>query len=73
MARGVCEKCGNTSNYNFAINNGLCDSCIAGRIGELEAELEKYRDGIELAIDYLPETPDKAKGFLIGVLKEGVE
>ncbi len=39
MSRGICTKCKSTDNYNFVINNGLCDPCIAERLDELQAEL----------------------------------
>ena len=32
------------------------------------AEMKRLKDGIELAIGYLPECPDKAKSFLEGAL-----
>ncbi len=32
-----CTKCGDTENYNFILNIGLCDPCIGERIEELEA------------------------------------
>lgn len=46
MPRGVCTKCGNTDNYNFALNIGLCDICIGEELDEVEqlqAENEKYK------------------------------
>ena len=44
------------------------------KITEITAEailvkLERLQEGIELAIDYLPECPDKAKNFLEGALR----
>lgn len=47
MVKGIndmaskCKKCGTTENYNFELNIGLCNPCIAKeleRIKELEAE-----------------------------------
>ena len=37
-----CNNCGNTENYNFALNIKLCNPCIGERITELEAALRKY-------------------------------
>ncbi len=34
-----CQKCGNTENYNFALNVGLCDICIGKELKRIE-ELE---------------------------------
>lgn len=39
-----CTKCGNTENYNFALNIGLCDICI----GEKLEELEGLRDTVSI-------------------------
>ncbi len=39
MSRGICTNCKSKDNYNFVINNGLCNPCIAERLDELEAEL----------------------------------
>ncbi len=41
--RGECTKCGNKENYNFAINNGLCNSCIEARLEKLETEIEQLK------------------------------
>lgn len=44
-----CTKCGNTDNYNFTLNIGLCDICIGEkleRVDELEAEIKKVCDYI---------------------------
>lgn len=53
-----CTKCGNTDNYNFALNIGLCDICIgekleqqSGRIKELEAEKIECRQILEKQLD----------------------
>lgn len=35
-----CKKCGSEENYNFAINNGLCDSCIGEEFEQLQADLK---------------------------------
>ena len=46
-----CTKCGNTDNYNFALNIGLCDICIGeelGRIKELERRLLEHLKGHSL-------------------------
>ncbi len=37
-----CKECGNEENYNFALNIGLCDSCIyekVERAEQLQADL----------------------------------
>lgn len=39
------------------------------QIGQLQTKNKWLKDGIELAIDYLTECPDKAKSFLEGTLK----
>lgn len=36
---------------------------------QLRAEIKALKERIELAIDYLPECPDKAKSFLLPVPK----
>ena len=39
-----CTKCGNTENYNFTLNIGMCDICIGKeleRAEELEQEIAK--------------------------------
>jgi len=36
-----CKKCGNEDNYNFAINNGLCNDCIGEELDELEEKNKK--------------------------------
>ena len=36
-----CTKCGNTDNYNFALNIGLCDICI----GEELERIKKLKEG----------------------------
>ncbi len=33
---GTCDKCKSKKNYNFVINNGLCDPCIEARLAELK-------------------------------------
>ena len=49
------------------------------KIKELRAELEKLKEDIEFTkkdieftIDYLPECPDKARRFLVGILKANI-
>lgn len=34
-----CKKCGNKDNYNFALNIGLCDTCISSEIEAKDAIL----------------------------------
>ncbi|KKN75912.1 hypothetical protein LCGC14_0376200 [marine sediment metagenome] len=34
-------------------------------VEQLQTELAEAKERIELAVDYLPECPDKAKGFLV--------
>ena len=43
MPRGTCKECGGTKNYNFVINNGLCDICISEKLENYEAELKEER------------------------------
>ena len=60
--RGTCNKCGSKENYNFAINNGLCNVCIEAkldaqdtRITELLAEnkeLKSVLGHVEAALAY---------------------
>ena len=38
---GTCDKCGSKENYNFVINNGLCDPCIEARLDELARALKE--------------------------------
>lgn len=45
-----CTKCGNTDNYNFALNIGLCNPCISKRITELETERTRYRNCLEFLV-----------------------
>jgi len=40
MSRGICDKCKSNCNYNFEINNGLCNICIADDLEKLE-QLQK--------------------------------
>lgn len=40
-------KCGNKDNYNYALDIGLCNSCIAIRLEEPEAENKKLRESLE--------------------------
>ena len=49
-----CTKCGNTDNYNFALNIELCDICISEkleqqdeRIKELEAVMQRCIDAMK--------------------------
>ena len=44
-----CKKCGNKDNYNFAINNGLCNSCIEAELEQLQAKITKAIADIETA------------------------
>ncbi len=41
-----CKKCGSEENYNFAINNGLCDSCIGEEFEQLQTERDRLREQI---------------------------
>ena len=38
-----CKTCGSSENYNYEINNGLCNSCIEDKLEQLEAELENCK------------------------------
>jgi len=31
-----CKKCGNKDNYNFALNIGLCNSCIGNELDKID-------------------------------------
>ncbi len=44
---GTCDKCKSKENYNFVINNGLCDPCIEARLDELEED-NRHRACLEL-------------------------
>lgn len=46
----TCE-CGNTDDYNFSINNGLCNGCIAEKLDELDRVKEENR---WIPVDVLP-------------------
>ena len=52
------------------------EPCICGKsdtitkIEQLQAENKELLERIELAVDYLPECPDKAKSFLEPAMKE---
>jgi hypothetical protein len=35
--KGVCTRCKQNTNYNFEIDNGLCNVCIADDLGKLDA------------------------------------
>ena len=39
-----CKKCENEDNYNYAINNGLCNTCIEGQLEQLKAELGQWKE-----------------------------
>ena len=39
-----CTKCGSPDNYNFALNNGLCDPCIGKELDRLKAELAALQE-----------------------------
>lgn len=60
-----CTKCGNTDNYNFALNIGLCDICIGEeleKIKELEIEnkkLNKLNNTIAIELDILKKWQEK--------------
>ena len=57
-----CTKCNSKDNYNFAIDNGLCNSCIAERLEQLEADLDKHR-WIPVE-ERLPERGEKVDGYV---------
>ncbi len=40
---GTCDKCKSKENYNFVINNGLCDPCIEARLDELETHNDLWK------------------------------
>ena len=63
MSRGICTNCKSKDNYNFVINNGLCDTCIAGRLDELEAELDTAKKRIAELEAHLTRT---VRGFIQG-------
>lgn len=42
MAR-KCKICKDEKNYNFAINNGLCNSCIEEKFDRMEEALERIQ------------------------------
>ena len=43
-----CKKCENEENYNFAINNGLCDSCIEQELEDSEIKNEQLEDLLKI-------------------------
>ncbi len=43
-----CTRCGNEDNYNFAINNGLCNSCIASEIESPKSTFCTFRDEVKI-------------------------
>lgn len=54
MAR-TCTECGNEDKYNFALNIGLCDSCIGEKleqVDELKTQLEELKGEVGLAWAY---------------------
>jgi len=56
-----CKKCGNKDNYNFALNIGLCDTCISTELAEkerLEAELKFTQQELAAAERNLKEATD---------------
>jgi len=55
MMASKCKKCGNTDNYNFALNIGLCDICIGEQIEELEelkAENKQLKKRLKASKEY---------------------
>ncbi len=49
------------------LEGGIWDGdplCLFTMLVDLQAENEELKERIELAVDYLPECPDKAKSFL---------
>ena len=38
-----CSKCGDTDNYNFALNIGLCNGCIGEKLERIEEALERIQ------------------------------
>ena len=50
-----CKKCGNKDNYNFALNIGLCNSCIASEYDQLQAEnADLKKEIVKLKTQMLP-------------------
>ena len=45
-----CTKCKSKENYNFAINNGLCNSCIEAKLDKLEAENERLQETLKVVV-----------------------
>ena len=62
MSRGICTNCKSKDNYNFVINNGLCDTCIAERLDELEAELNTAKEDKGRLHDALQNLYDEQNG-----------
>ena len=42
-----CKKCGNKENYNFALNIGLCNSCIGNEVDHLRTENKEKQELID--------------------------
>ena len=49
----------------------MCDRspCLECQIKHLQAEIKRLKERIEFAVDYLPESPNKAIAFLTPALK----
>jgi len=69
-----CKKCSCKLIYIHteepeALADLYCGKCFE----QLQAENKELLERIEMAADYLPECPDKAKGFLTPALQGGKE
>ena len=38
-----CKNCDSKDDYNYIINNGLCNGCIGEQLEQLQAQLDKLR------------------------------
>jgi len=69
-----CRKCGSKDNYNFALNIGLCNTCISNeleRITKLEEAIEKAIPLICHDNDFVGLSEIKAIDILDRALKGG--
>lgn len=44
FVKSQCKKCGNKADYNLALNIGLCNSCIAANIEQLQADNKRLKE-----------------------------
>lgn len=62
-----CKKCGNKDKYNFALNIGLCNSCIGSELGQLQAENKRLKVALDRILT-LGQLEAREKEFADGIL-----